>query len=58
MRSTDPAEYIGKPLLDVFSAIRSGRFGPASEMNPLLDSMTNRNDFYLVAHDFYDYAKA
>lgn len=58
MRSSDPVDYCGKPLWDVFTAIRSGRFGPPSEMNPLLDSLTNKNDFYLVAHDFYDYAKA
>jgi len=58
MRATDAFEYVGKPLWDVLQSVRSGRFGPPSEMNPLLDSLTFRNDFYLVAHDFYDYAKS
>jgi starch phosphorylase len=58
MRSTDPSEYIGKPLWDVFHQLRSGRFGAVHEINQLIDSISQRNDFYLVAHDFYLYASA
>jgi hypothetical protein len=58
MRATDPAEYIGAPLNEVIGALRSGLFGALEDVNPLLDSITHKNDFYLVAHDFYEYAKA
>lgn len=55
MKSKEPVEYIGKPLWDVLEVIRSGRFG--HDHHGLLDTMTFRNDFYLIAHDFYSYAK-
>ena len=44
--------------MDVINAVRSGVFGDVGDLNPLLDSITYRNDYYLVAHDFYEYSKA
>lgn len=58
MRNSEPEQYIGKPLMDVINAVRSGVFGDVGDLNPLLDSITYRNDYYLVAHDFYEYSKA
>lgn len=57
MRKTEPLEYIGKPLMDVLDAIKSGLFGFTDDLVPLVESIIHKNDVYLVAHDFYDYAK-
>lgn len=57
MRNTEPIDYIGKPLWDVLDAIKSGLFGSTDDLIPLVESITHRNDVYLVAHDFYDYAE-
>ena len=37
--------------------IKNGRFGFVEDLSPLVDSIIHRNDWYLVAHDFYEYAK-
>ena len=57
MRNTEPIDYIGKPLWEVLDAIKSGLFGNVEDLAPLVDSIVHRNDTYLVAHDFYEYAK-
>lgn len=58
MRTTNPEDYIGRPLMEVLNTIRSGMFGALEDLNPLIDTITHRNDQYLLAHDFYDYAKS
>ena len=54
MKTSDPFKYIQKPLWNVLESIKSGIFG--HDHHALLDSITNRNDYYLVAYDFYHYA--
>lgn len=56
MKNSDPFKYVQKPLWNVIEEIRAGKFG--HDHHALLDCITNRNDFYLVAHDFYQYAQA
>lgn len=58
MRTSSQDEYIGKPLLKVFDAITSGKFGNKEELTELINSIRNKNDHYLVCHDFYSYLKA
>ena len=58
MRNTDAEEYIGSKLKKVFEAIRDNMFGNYEEMDILISSLTNKNDFYLVCHDFYSYCEA
>lgn len=55
MRAKEPKDYVGKALWDVIEVIKSGRFGYEHDL--LINGITNRNDFYLTCHDFYDYAK-
>jgi starch phosphorylase len=55
MRNSNPDEYIGERLKRVFEAIDSGMFGNKEEMQTLLNALRNRNDHYLVCHDFYSY---
>ena len=57
MKETEPEQYIKRPLMEVLESIQSGRFGNPQEHANLITSITKNNDFYLVAHDFYDYAK-
>jgi starch phosphorylase len=58
MRNTDPKEYICPELWKVIDAIREGMFGHNDDLNHLVDTITNRNDYYLVGHDFLDYCAA
>ena len=58
MRTTNRDEYVGKPLLKVFDAISNGVFGNKEELVGLIDTIRNKNDFYLVCHDFYSYCDA
>ena len=58
MRNTDPEEYVGPKIKKVFEAISDNMFGNYEEMDILISSLTNRNDFYLVCHDFYSYCEA
>lgn len=44
-----------KRLNDVFSTIRSGKFGNPVDFEPVLNSIENGNDRYLLAHDFASY---
>lgn len=39
----------------VFRTIRSGKFGNPVDFEPVLNSMENGNDRYLLAHDFASY---
>ena len=55
MRNTDYNDYFSDDLKKVFNEIRKGRFGHIDEFNSLLDTITNRNDFYLIGKDFPSY---
>ncbi len=58
MRTSSRDDYVGKPLLKVFDAISKGVFGNKDELIGLIDTIRNKNDFYLVCHDFYSYCDA
>jgi len=58
MRNSDPYEYYGAALKKVFDAVSDGMFGNRDELTMLIDTIRNRNDYYLVCHDFYSYLKA
>jgi starch phosphorylase len=42
----------------VFKTIRSGKFGNPVDFEPVLNSMENGNDRYLLAHDWASYLDA
>eukprot|EP01017_Pseudomicrothorax_dubius_P016537 TRINITY_DN1876_c0_g1_i6.p1 TRINITY_DN1876_c0_g1~~TRINITY_DN1876_c0_g1_i6.p1 ORF type:complete len:867 (+),score=250.05 TRINITY_DN1876_c0_g1_i6:61-2661(+) len=58
MRETDPNEYAGPILNRIFRAIEDNVFGAREDLVPLIDTIRNRNDYYLVCHDFEDYLRA
>lgn len=58
MRNISPEEYCGPALKKVFDAIDSGMFGHTEELANLINTIRNKNDYYLVCHDFYTYLKA
>lgn len=58
MRNSEPKDYIGESLLKVFHAITEGTFGFKDEFIALIDTVRNRNDLYLLCHDFYSYVAA
>ncbi|OBA20679.1 glycosyl transferase [Metschnikowia bicuspidata var. bicuspidata NRRL YB-4993] len=43
---------VPKTLQKVFDAIESGMFGDPGEYKPLIESITNHGDYYLVTDDF------
>jgi hypothetical protein len=45
-------------LEEVFKTIRSGKFGNPVDFEPVLNSIENGNDRYLLAHDFPAYLDA
>ena len=55
MKNSNKEDYIGKPLMKVFDAIRSGVFGCREELIGMVDSLSNKNDHYLVCADFASY---
>lgn len=58
MRNSEPHEYYGQALQKVFDAVSDGMFGNRDELTMLIDTIRNRNDYYLVCHDFASYIKA
>ncbi|GAM24066.1 hypothetical protein SAMD00019534_072410 [Acytostelium subglobosum LB1] len=44
--------------LDVITAIKKGMFANAAEMQPILDSITNGRDNYILSYDFVSYLDA
>lgn len=58
MRNTNPEDYYGHDLKQVFDAVTEGMFGNKEELTNLIDTVRNRNDYYLVCHDFHSYKKA
>jgi len=49
---------IGKRLQRVFDAILSGTFGDVSIIHPIIHSLMDGKDYYLVTEDFDSYVKA
>ncbi len=58
MANTSYDEYFPKELKEVFTEIESGLLGDPNEFRPLLDSIRNHNDHYLVGTDFVAYKEA
>ena len=58
MCNTNYKDYFSDDLQQVFNEIRKGRFGCVDEFNSLLDSITNKNDYYLIGKDFPSYKEA
>ena len=44
--------------MEVFREVRNGLLGDPEEHRDLLDSISHRNDHYLVGADFADYKRA
>ncbi len=51
-------DYVGGRLKQVIEAIYSGQFGNLSQIHPMLQQITQGNDFYLVCWDFHPYLRA
>lgn len=58
MRNMEPKLWLKDDLNEVFDAIQKGMFGHNDDLFGLLDTIRNRNDYYLVAHDFYLFKEA
>lgn len=58
MRSTPYEEYFPAELQEAILEIRSGLLGNPAEFDEVLNSFTNRNDWYLLGADFADYLRA
>lgn len=58
MRSRDPREYLGSRLVEVLDAISSDLFGYKNDLDALLDTIRNRNDYYILGADFASYCEA
>jgi len=55
MINTEPEQYLGPELWEVLNAISSGMFGDRENLTHLVDSIRNKNDYYLVGADFQSY---
>lgn len=51
-------KMVGKRLQRVFDSIFSGMFGDVSIVHPIIQSLQDGKDFYLVTADFNSYVKA
>jgi starch phosphorylase len=51
-------QIIDERLLEVYHAIESGEFGPYEEFEPILYSLREGRDYYLLAHDWPSYLDA
>lgn len=51
-------QMIDDRLLEVYHAIEAGEFGPYKEFEPILYSLRDGRDFYLLAHDWPSYLDA
>lgn len=58
MVKTGYDEYFPTELKEIFSEIERGLLGDPNDFKPLLDSIRNRNDHYLVGTDFIAYKEA
>lgn len=55
---SNPKPVVGKPLQDVFNSIKKGTFGTPDLFDPLVYSITDGGDYYLVSDDFQSYIEA
>jgi starch phosphorylase len=51
-------EFLDERLLEVYHAIEAGEFGPYEEFEPILYSLREGRDYYLLAHDWPSYLDA
>jgi starch phosphorylase len=58
MYETSPEDYLPSELKEVIDAITSGMFGSKDELTQLVNTIRNRNDYYLVGADFRSYLDA
>lgn len=58
MANTDPQEYLPPQMKKVFNAIHSGCFGDKAVLESLLYPLENKQDRYLLGHDFPSYIEA
>lgn len=58
MYNTAYDDYFPAELKEVFSEIDKGLLGAPGDFKPLLDSIKNCNDYYLIGADFTSYKEA
>lgn len=58
MQNTDPNEYLGEKLVAAIKAITDGMFGKNDDLDHLVETIRNKNDFYLIGADFESYCEA
>ena len=58
MKNMDPSKYFPKELTEIFVELENGLLGDYNELKPLMDSIRNHNDYYLIGTDFLDYKEA
>ena len=58
MRTLDYKEYMPESLLQVIEEVENGRFGNDHNLSDLMNTIKNRNDYYLVGADFEAYLAA
>ena len=55
MRNTSYEEYFPLELREIFDDMNKGVLGDPNQFKDLLNTITNKNDYYLVGTDFKDY---
>lgn len=58
MRNSNYRDHLGPRLCEVADAISSDLFGYKYELDALLDTIRNKNDFYILGSDFESYCEA
>ena len=58
MKNTDYEAYFPESLRNLIHEIRKGLLGDPNVFHNLLNSFTNRNDYYLLGTDWDDYVRA
>lgn len=58
MRNTEARDYFGPKLWEVLEVISNDLFGYKYELDALVDTIRNKNDFYIIGADFDSYCEA
>ncbi|EAR95326.2 glycogen/starch/alpha-glucan phosphorylase (macronuclear) [Tetrahymena thermophila SB210] len=58
MRNSNYRDYFGPRLTEVCDAISSDLFGYKYDLDALLDTIRNKNDYYILGADFESYCEA
>ncbi|KAL4507961.1 hypothetical protein ABPG72_021334 [Tetrahymena utriculariae] len=58
MRNSNYRDYFGPRLTEVCDAISNDLFGYKYDLDALLDTIRNKNDYYILAADFESYCEA